>query len=227
MESSHPFICPHAVDSQKALVLHIMDMAHWIGTTLLARFSQSLSLEQSNELQRSHRPEKLSTSALGLLKYLPSSPSEGGKLGQIAHTDVGSITLLFSRLGGLQVLEHTTSEWAYVQPKPGHAVVNVGDSLRFLSHKALRSSLHRVVPHPDAERETRYSIAYFMRPEVDAEFDDEEGKPWTGISWHTRKFAVFRAPLEEQRKTSVLTGKKGYVGLWVDNGTKGPSESSS
>lgn len=136
--------------------------------------------------------------------------------GQIAHTDVGSMTLLFSRLGGLQVLQRTTDQWGFVVPKPDHAVVNVGDSLRFLSNKVLNSSLHRVVPHPDSERQIRYSFAYFMRPEEEVRFEDEEGKEWSGIDWHMRKFVVFRAPLDEQRKDSVLTGKKGYLGLWKE-----------
>ena len=118
-------------------------------------------------------------------------------------------------------MEPSTGRWRFVEPKVGHAIVNVGDSLRFLSGKVLCSSLHRVVPHPDSERETRFSIAYFMRPEFNAQINDDEGTHWTGLGWHTRKFTVFRAPLEEQKKNSVLTGRHGYVGLWNDNEAEG------
>jgi isopenicillin N synthase-like dioxygenase len=186
--------------------------------------SQSLGLNGDEALEQSHRVGEISTSAVGILKYPPASSAERDKLGQIAHTDVGSITLLFSHLGGLQVLDSETNSWGYIQPKAGHAVVNVGDSLRFLSGSHLSSSLHRVVPHPDAETLARYSIAYFMRPEEEARFTDDEGRKWTGIGWHSRKFKVFRAPLEEQKMNSVLTGKKGYLGLWdgLKSGEKWP-----
>lgn len=66
-----------------------------------------------------------------------------------------------------------------------------------MTEKALRSSLHRVVPHPDAWSKVRYSIAHFMYPEYNAEFEDEEGKRWTGLEWHKRKFVVFRASAEQ------------------------------
>ncbi|CAN9481912.1 unnamed protein product [Alternaria alternata] len=117
------------------------------GKILLEYFSGARD-QQAVPLLDNHRYGKLSTSALGLLKYPANAASTGDQLGQIAHTDVGSITVLYAQLGGLQVLDSQGS-WKFVQPKAGHAVVNIGDSLRFLTGKMLRSSLHRVVPHPD------------------------------------------------------------------------------
>ena len=193
-----------------------VEQAHEIGLLLVKHLSCSLRLSPDQALQNAHRFSELSTSAIGLLKYPPGHSKDAGRLGQIAHTDVGSITLLFSSLGGLQVLDTQTGTWNYIEPRAGHAVVNIGDSLRFLSGCRLGSSLHRVIPHPDSERNARYSIAYFMRPEKKAEFQDDVGKRWTGIGWHTRKFEVFRAPLEKQKQDSVLTGTKGYVGLWQE-----------
>ncbi|KAF2733877.1 putative 2OG-Fe(II) oxygenase family oxidoreductase [Polyplosphaeria fusca] len=203
---------PKIFDLHEALLSFIVEQLHRIGEIVLERFSSALQLPDPQSLQNAHRYGRPSTSALGLLKYPPASDIDIGKLGQIAHTDVGSITVLFSRLGGLQVLQ-PDGEWAFVEPKPGHAVINIGDSLRFLAGKKLLSSLHRVVPHPDAQTSARFSIAYFMRPEYEAEFEDEEGKVWTGIGWHTRKFAVFRASMETQIKDSILTGRTGYLGL--------------
>jgi isopenicillin N synthase-like dioxygenase len=199
-----------------------VEKCHWLGTILLERFSAVLCHRHAVSLQQNHRYGKPSTSALGLLKYPATAASAIDKLGQIAHTDVGSITVLFAQLGGLQVLGNK-GEWEFVQPKPGHAVINIGDSLRFLTGKRLRSSLHRVVPHPDASHRPRYSLAYFMRPEYDAQFEDEDGAQWTGLGWHTRKFAVFRASVEQQKNDSVLTGRKGYLGLWKE-GTNGERE---
>jgi len=204
--------CPELLQAHRKHVSLVIEKCHWIGSVLLKHFSSSLRLGQAMDLEGSHRYGEPSTSALGLLKY-PMPVSTSGQLGQIAHTDVGSITVLFSQLGGLQVLGQN-DEWLFVEPKPGHAVINVGDSLRFLTGGVLRSSLHRVVSHPDALQQPRYSIAYFMRPEYDARFEAEDGVQWTGLGWHTRKFVVFRASAEEQKASAVLTGRKGYLGLW-------------
>ena len=46
---------------------------------------------------------------------------------QTAHTDLGSLTLLFTGAPGLQVLTPGSKEWAFVMPKKNCAVVNIGD----------------------------------------------------------------------------------------------------
>ena len=85
-----------------------------------------------------------------------------------AHTDFGTLTILFNRLGGLQVLPPEEDEWLYVQPIPGHAIVNLGDALTKFSHRLLRSNIHRVVAPPGKQAElTRYSLVYFSRPQDD------------------------------------------------------------
>lgn len=82
------------------------------------------------------------------------------------HTDFGSVTILFNRLGGLQVLPPTTEQWAYVKPLKGHCVVNLGDAMVKFSAGILRSNIHRVVNPPGQQgNETRYSLVYFNRPE--------------------------------------------------------------
>jgi isopenicillin N synthase-like dioxygenase len=82
-----------------------------------------------------------------------------------AHTDFGSITILFNRLGGLQVLA-PNGEWLSVQPLPGHAIVNLGDAMVKFSDGLLKSNIHRVVTMPGlSEVVDRYSVVYFSRPE--------------------------------------------------------------
>ncbi|CAN9255024.1 unnamed protein product [Alternaria alternata] len=138
---------PELLAQYRELLSLFVGNCHWVGKILLEYFSGARD-QQAVPLLDNHRYGKLSTSALGLLKYPANAASTGDQLGQIAHTDVGSITVLYAQLGGLQVLDSQGS-WKFVQPKAGHAVVNIGDSLRFLTGKMLRSSLHRVVPHPD------------------------------------------------------------------------------
>jgi isopenicillin N synthase-like dioxygenase len=87
----------------------------------------------------------------------------------VAHTDFGSITILFNRLWGLQVLA-PNGEWLYVRPLPGHAIVNLGDSMVKLSNGLLKSNIHRVVTTPGlSDMVDRYSVVYFSRPENDVQ----------------------------------------------------------
>ena len=85
------------------------------------------------------------------------------------HTDFGSVTVLFNRLGGLQVLlPGEEGEWLYVRPLEGHAIVNLGDAMVRFTGGLLRSNIHRVVAPPGEQAgETRYSLVYFARPEDD------------------------------------------------------------
>jgi len=192
-----------------------MDDLHTIGQTVLRALALILNVHPNESFERYHRPDVLSTSAFGMLKY--STLREDRSLPQIghgAHTDVGSLTFLFSTDRGLQFQEPGSEAWQYVEPKSGCAIVNIGDSLHFLSAGRLQSCLHRVVPLPGVEVVDRFSCAYFMRPEYEASFSDSSGTLWRSLNWHDEKYAIFRASIPQQKKSNVLTGKSGYVGLW-------------
>lgn len=110
----------------------------------------------------------------------PPQPHEDRRAALGAHTDFGSVTLLFNRLGGLQILppssdgldEEAKSEaWEYVKPLRGHCVVNLGDALVKFTRRVLRSNVHRVVNPPGMQGRpleeggmVRYSLVYFSRP---------------------------------------------------------------
>ncbi|KAK5628337.1 hypothetical protein RRF57_004052 [Xylaria bambusicola] len=150
-----------------------------------------------------------------MLKYLPTSALTPDQVGHMAHTDVGSLTLLFTSSPGLEVLSRTTSTWIPLTPPSGTVAVNVGDTLRYLSSGVLESCLHRVVPQVSQETglsTTRYSLAFFHRPELDAEFMDAQGNLWTGEQWHKTKYRIFRASNHEQMQNSLLTGRVGFLG---------------
>ncbi|KIW03576.1 uncharacterized protein PV09_05331 [Verruconis gallopava] len=91
-----------------------------------------------------------------------------------AHTDYGSVTLLFQdSRGGLQV-ESPNGNFIDATPIEGTIVINAGDLLARWSNDTIRSTTHRVVepPHPpsegaDGEYPSRYSIAYFCNPNFD------------------------------------------------------------
>jgi hypothetical protein len=134
--------------------------------------------------------------------------------GHFTHTDTGSITILFNTHWGLQVFSPETEDWEFVASRPNCAIVNVGDSLKFISEFKLKSSLHRVVPWNGRWISgSRYATIFFLRASDETPFVDTEGVLWTAAKWLKRKFENYRAP-HEQKKNAISTGRKGFVGLW-------------
>lgn len=173
---------------------------------ILSALSTGMGLTGASRFENSHRNDRPSTSTLAMMHYVPSDPSKDKKIGHQKHTDISSLTLLFSEQWGLQIRPPGTREFGFVAPKDGCAIVNVGDSLRFASGHRMMSCIHRVVPFDPTEH--RYSIAYFLRAENDAMFTDSEGRYVTAGQWHDEKFLVFKATPEEQAKAppSMLYG---------------------
>jgi isopenicillin N synthase-like dioxygenase len=90
-----------------------------------------------------------------------------------AHSDYGTITLLFQREGqpGLEILTDPEKDtWASVPVNPtGEDIppilLNVGDLLSFWTNGVLKSTVHRVtLPDLKLGGGDRYSIAYFCHP---------------------------------------------------------------
>ena len=122
------------------------------------------------------------------------------------HTDIGSITLLFAPQCGLQVICSDTKTWNYVAPRPGHAIINVADTLRYLSGRMLRSALHRVMALGGRQVGDRYATSYFLRANDDTVFLDSEGEVGTAEQWHKRKYETYKLPHQLQSAQTVLTG---------------------
>jgi len=185
---------------------------------LLRALSDAISPKPNIPFEDLHREQEPSTTSLAMLKYLPYAALSPNQVGHMAHTDVGSLTLLFTSSPGLQILRSPSHSWVSVTPRPGRIVVNVGDTLSFMSGQRLKSCVHRVIPcvGPSGTSETRHALAYFQRPELSARFFDGEGREWSGEDWHQTKYKIFRADIGEQRKTSLLTGRRGFLGEWKD-----------
>jgi isopenicillin N synthase-like dioxygenase len=188
-------VCPPPLYQEKGTLKSFSDRSQQICATILAALSQYLRQNGNHVgLEAAHRSDKASTTAMGLLRY-PSRAPSAPEAGHIAHTDVGSLTLLFATRSGLQVEDSHSgpgaSSWLHVVPRPGTAVVNVGDALRFLANRTFRSCLHRVLPN--TEPIDRYSIAYFLRPGTETAFRDAGGRVWTSLEWHNRKFEAFQS----------------------------------
>jgi isopenicillin N synthase-like dioxygenase len=105
---------------------------------------------------------------LRLLHYpYCETPVAEGQLGAGAHTDYGSITLLWQDdAGGLEVMARDGT-WMAVEPHPEAVVVNIGDLMQRWTNDVLRSTRHRVQPRMN--NDDRYSIAFFCDPDDAAE----------------------------------------------------------
>lgn len=160
-----------------------------IASLLSARLPLTDAARTAGGLPALHRLHAPSGDQIRFVRAPPQEASvKGVALGE--HTDFGSVTVLFNRVGGLQVrlpesiaptppvaeepplteVESRLCEdgWAYVRPLAGHCIVNLGDALVKFSKGGLRSNVHRVVAPPGEQGSVeRYSLVYFCRPEDD------------------------------------------------------------
>lgn len=166
---------PSVLEEQRPLFKNFMTEAHGIVTFLLELLNDHLGLPRG-KLQDMHRLEGHSGDQVRFLKAPPQHIEDRNvALGE--HTDFGSVTVLFNRLGGLQVLPPGEgAEWCYVKPIPGHCIINLGDAMVKFTNGLLRSNIHRVMPPPGEQADhTRYSLVYFNRPENDVLLKRLEG----------------------------------------------------
>ncbi|KAK6201410.1 flavonol synthase [Scheffersomyces amazonensis] len=134
---------------------------------LLILFAIILELDDELYFVNRHKYEDPSDDQLRYMKYHPRTPEDDSKVDNIwarAHTDFGTLTLLFNQLVvGLQI--KLGDQWKYVRPVKDGIVCNVGDTLNFWSGGYFESTIHRVVrPPPDQVNKPRIGAFYFLRP---------------------------------------------------------------
>ena len=199
--SDKPFAHPDLLYQNEDLIKSYIHDSHKLVTFLLSLLNSHLQLPEGT-LQSLHRVDQPSGDQIRIIKSPPQPPSDQRTaLGK--HTDFGSLTILFNRLGGLQILPPPSLappgeelEWTYVKPLPGHCIINLGDAMTKFSGGLLRSNIHRVVSPPGEQaKETRYSLVYFSRPEdkvvlkrleggiIPKEKDGEDGEAMNSKEW--------------------------------------------
>ncbi|KAI0341627.1 Clavaminate synthase-like protein [Trametopsis cervina] len=105
------------------------------------------------------------------MKYHPRTMEEEDMAKQVwlkGHTDVGSITILWSQpVSGLQILSRE-GEWKWIRHIDNALVINAGDCMEFLSGGFYTSTIHRVIQPPvDQRNQTRLGVYYFAMPDDD------------------------------------------------------------
>lgn len=156
-----PEVLRQSRDQQESFMLG----SHGIVTLVLNILNDKLNLPEGTFVNL-HRRQAVSGDQIRFIKA-PPQPIDDRRTALGQHTDFGSVTVLFNRLGGLQVLPPgADAEWVYVRPLPGHAVINLGDAMVKFTNGLLRSNIHRVAAPPGIQGDsTRYSLVYFARPE--------------------------------------------------------------
>ncbi|KAK4940873.1 hypothetical protein LTR10_019145 [Elasticomyces elasticus] len=167
-ELSDPWPAPQVLSSRRPLMKSFIGQAHGIVTLVLELLNEHLRLPP-NTFQDMHRLEEGHSGDQIRFIKAPPQPVDDRKIALGEHTDFGSVTVLFNRLGGLQILPPgRDAEWCYVKPLPNHAIINLGDAMVKFTNGLLRSNIHRVMAPPGEQADyTRYSLVYFNRPEND------------------------------------------------------------
>jgi isopenicillin N synthase-like dioxygenase len=98
-------------------------------------------------------------------------PPLPGQLRAGAHSDFGSLTIIYPPTGGdgLEVLS-PQGRWIAVAPAPGAFVINIGDLMQRWTNDRWISTVHRVVNPSDSAgwRVRRLSLGFFCHPNYDA-----------------------------------------------------------
>ena len=126
------FARPSLLTDRLPSVTAFFAQVHHIMALLLSSLSSSLGLPQHSSLTSLHRANVPSADILRFLHYIAQPEFETG-IPQIPHTDLGSLTLLFTKSPGLQVWHPHSEQWTSLSPRRGCAVVNIGDGM-FLQH---------------------------------------------------------------------------------------------
>ncbi|PVH90946.1 Clavaminate synthase-like protein [Periconia macrospinosa] len=182
-EKQLPGFCDFAADFYQACT-ELIDK-------LLECLSISLNLRPEESLGQHHTGSMFVSSLI----HYPAVPAQLIRSGKVvrnpAHSDFGTLTLLFQRnVGGLEIADMSSTDkssstgveksgkFIYVGPKPGSILVNVGYLLMRWTNGRWKNTVHRVSepPHPVSNKvaqETgdqeiipeRYSIAFFSFPD--------------------------------------------------------------
>ena len=182
-KSHHPI--PNTILSYEKEIASFRDSCHALCRKILSLLGMGLGVSPPDFFASAHKEEDPSGTTLRFLYYPPpsSAASENASAGDVragAHSDYGSVTLLFRLKGqaGLEILEKDNT-WAPVpvcppgtenDPSPP-ILVNIGDVLSYWTNGLLRSTVHRVVAggkgkvvDGESDTEPRYSIAFFCHP---------------------------------------------------------------
>ncbi|KAJ5699023.1 oxidoreductase 2OG-Fe(II) oxygenase family [Penicillium macrosclerotiorum] len=161
-----------SIEANRLQIRNFIQQSRTVSEVILAQLDGQLGL-QPGTLAALSPLDQPSDSSVRLLLAQPQLNPQTDSITLGGHTDIGTITLLFNVIGGLQILparsENVMANWRYVKPEVGCAIVNIGDTIVEWTGGLLRSSLHRVVTAPGKQALVpRRSVAYLARAQKNA-----------------------------------------------------------
>jgi len=177
VDKASDFQLPSWLQIYKDTFCSILKNGNTISNILLGIFEKKLQVP-SGALTSFHRITDPSNDFLRVLRY-PGSEAANivDKVNFPPHRDSVSVAMLFTWVGGLQIMDpnydstQTASGsdgddgWRWVKPVAGHVIVNLGDALSVLTNNILKSGYHRVIPAPGNQvTMDKYSVLLGYRP---------------------------------------------------------------
>lgn len=139
---------------------------------IMEAIAKGLKLQDTQFFERTHKfiGKGPNATTIRLLHYPPLPDYvEPGTARCGAHSDYGSITLLFQDyVGGLEVLDREGS-WVPATPVKDAVLVNTGDLLQMWTNDRILATKHRVLVPADTNlwKSERRSLAFFVHPDDD------------------------------------------------------------
>jgi isopenicillin N synthase-like dioxygenase len=178
---------PSPLSTSSDLIQRFQTSCHTLCTRILSLLGTALSTPDPSYFSTRHDQTLGPSGTIFRMLYYPctsSSPDTQIRAG--AHSDYGSLTLLFRLPGqpGLELLSPASNTWVPVPVNPSPSslpdppiLVNIGDLLSFWTGGMLKSTVHRVTFSGGGER---YSMAYFCHPLDDAKLERVESTVLAG-----------------------------------------------
>ena len=145
-----PLPAPELVSKNRDNYAPFIKRCHSLSMLILERLEITLRLSPGT-LRKRHRIDQPSQDQTRQIRYTPQEDGDR-RTSLVAHTDYGSITILFNILGGLQVLPDSQppeeENWRWFKPERHCAIVNLGDAMVKFTNGLFKSPMHRVTYAP-------------------------------------------------------------------------------
>jgi hypothetical protein len=120
-----------SIKAKSSFFFRFMATAHNTLMVLLAKLSDVMGLEGPKRFGAYHANTSPSLTNLALLRYPKHESAVVHSLGHNKQMDIWLLNFLLCQQWGIQILTPGTEKWSFVGLRAGHAVINVGGSLRF------------------------------------------------------------------------------------------------
>ncbi|KAH6642345.1 hypothetical protein C7974DRAFT_408909 [Boeremia exigua] len=200
---------PQPLSTSSPLILRFQIACHTLCTSILSLLGTALQTPDPSYFTARHDQSQGPSGTIFRMLYYPSTTtSSASQIRAGAHSDYGSLTLLFRLPGqpGLELFSPGRRTWVPVPVNPSPStladppiLVNIGDLLSFWTGGMLKSTVHRVTFSGGGER---YSMAYFCHPLDEARLERVESVVLAGADGEAG-----REELRSQRRRLGLEGE--------------------